>query len=349
MCVPFLILNMYGNIPERITREHILSRITEEDIFFKYMGIQPNTEDFFRNPFRADTHADCKFYRDNTLKRALKFNDFAYKWNVDCFNVVQFLYKLNYPQALEKIFRDFNLAEVVPDMSSNYNDGLITERGKEKSFLDIKVQRREIFKLDLDIWGKWGYTKETLSLLKIAPLLRVWVRGDIIYNFTLKDPGYVYHLGHSSDGQPLYKIYFPLREQGKFLQNTGDSLQGYHALPEGGDFLLITKSMKDVGCSFNYDIPSVAPMGETVLISPEQFEDLNNRFFRIFTLFDRDRAGMLASKLYQTTYGTIPLLFDSNNRLFRSKDEPKDFSDHHEAYGVRPMLDIIEHVKQIYL
>lgn len=338
---------MYGNVPERIDKSYIFSRISEEDIFYKYMGIYPNTTDFFVNPFRTDTHADCKFYRDN--RGVLKFNDFAYKWNVDCFNVVQHIYKDSYPQALERVFRDFNLANIEPNFNSISNI-IQVETSKDSTFLDIKVQRKDFTKWELDLWSSWGYSMDTLKLFNIGSLLRLWIRDKLIYTYNSKDPGFVYYFGNNQDGMPIYKIYFPLRDKYRFLQNAGDILQGYSQLPETGDFLLITKSYKDVGCIFNYQIPSVAPMGETVLITPEQFEDLNNRFFKIFTLFDRDRAGMIASKLYQKTYGTTPLLFDSTSGgLFRKKDEPKDFVDHHVVCGPRELIDMIDYVKDTYL
>lgn len=338
---------MYGNVPERIDREFILSKVSEEDIFYKYMGIYPNENDFFCNPFRTDTKADCKFYRDSRL--VLKFNDFAYKWNVDCFNVVQYIYKDTYPQALERVARDFKLYDNEVDLSS-FGASVIEEYSKKNSFREIKVQRKEFTKWELELWNSWGYTKETLDFYRIGSLLRLWVGDRLIYTYSSKDPGFIYHLGNNEDGLPLYKAYFPLRSSYRFIQNVGNILQGYHQLPENGEFCLITKSMKDVGCIYHYGIPAVAPMGETVLITPEQFEDLNNRFFHVFTLFDRDRAGMIATKLYQKTYGTTPLLFDSlSGGLFRKKDEPKDIVDHHIEFGNRELSEMIEHVKETYL
>lgn len=337
---------MFGNIPERITKEHILARISEEDIFFKYMGIYPNTSDFFSNPFRTDRHADCRFYRD--ARGVLKFNDFAYKWNWDCFNVVQKIYNCNYPEALEKVFSDFNLKEITPDFDMLDERARLAEGFKDR-YVEIKVQRKDFTKWDKDLWYSWGYTDDTLRLFRISSLLRLWLGDRLIYTYSPKDPGFIYYFGNDEQGRPLYKAYFPLRDKYRFIQNVGDILQGYHQLPDGGDFLVITKSLKDVGCMYNYNIPSVAPMGETVLITPEQFEDLNNRFFQIFTLFDRDRAGMIASKLYQKTYGTTPLLFESENRLVRKKEEPKDFVDNHIYYGALELNDMINYAKEIYI
>ena len=69
---------------ENLSKEFLLSKVTEEDIFMKYLNIYPNLNDYFRNPLRTDAHPDCKFYRDS--RGTLKFKDFAYGMNIDCFN-----------------------------------------------------------------------------------------------------------------------------------------------------------------------------------------------------------------------------------------------------------------------
>lgn len=332
---------------EELTRLFVLSRISEEDIFFKYLGIYPNMTDYFRNPLRPDSTADCRFYRDS--RQVLKFNDFAYKMNLDCFNVVSRLHNnANFNEVLKIIAEDFNLFE--SDINYSLAERLETFKKDNKSqYVDMKVQRRDFTKWDLEFWQKNGWSLETLKIFKVSPLLRAWINGNQMYTYSSKDPGYVYFLGNDELGRPHYKLYFPLRDRYKFIQNIGDAIQGLEQLPEHGDFLIITKSYKDVGCMFNYDLPSIAPMGETVLLSDEQFEDLNNRFFKIFTLFDRDRAGMIGSQLYRKRFGTIPLLFDArNNQLFRNKTDPKDFTDHHIDLGIQEMLDIINYTKEEY-
>ena len=328
---------------EDLTREFILSKISEEDIFHKYMGVYPNTTDYFTNPFRQDTFPDCKFYVDH--RGTLKFNDFAYKWNVDCFNVVERLYNCNYGEALHIIAKDFDI----------YNDDIdfkpiqiheVFHKETQSIGREIGVQRKDFTKWDMDFWTSQGWTKESLSFFKVGSLLRAWIDKKQIYTYNKKDPGFEFYFGMSKHFLPLYKLYFPLRDRYRFLQNTGNILQGYEQLPEGGDYLLITKSYKDVGALWGFDIPSVAPMSETTIMSPEQFEDLNNRFFNIYTLFDRDRAGMIASQIYRKTYGTTPLLFESTNRLFRTQGEPKDFTDNYSTYGLNYMVDFVNEVKE---
>ncbi len=326
---------MYG-IKEKITREYILSRISEEDIFHKYLSIIPNTIDYFCNPMRTDSHADCRFYRDGS--RRLKFNDFAYKVNLDCFNVVEKLYQCNYYQAMDIVVKDFNLlgSEVNMQVIADLEKELKTARAKG----ELRVMRKEFTPRELEWWKSEGLHKETLDIFNCASLQNVWYNGNLIYSYKKHDPGFVYHL---KEGTYNYKCYFPTREKYRFLQNVNDCLQGYEQLPESGDFLIVGKSLKDVMNKYQYQIPSVAPMAEGCELTDEQYADLSERFFHIFSLFDRDRAGMIGAQKMRKRFGIKPILF--GDPLFRKKSEPKDFTDHHVKYGASYMLDLIEEAK----
>jgi len=320
---------------EPITREFILNRISEEDIFHKYLNIYPNVTDFFCNPMRTDSHADCRFYRDS--RRVLKFNDFAYKVNLDCFNVVQRLYSCNYYKAMEIIATDFNLlgTEINKDVIENLNK----EMARAKQLGELRVKRKDFLQSELAWWQSEGIYKSTLDYYKVGSLMHVWYNSGIIYTFKKSDPGYVYHFGEQYD----YKCYFPMREKYRFLQNVNNILQGYEQLPETGDFLIIGKSMKDAMNCYQYEIPSIAPLSEGSMLSDEQYGELSERFFHIFTLYDRDRAGMIGAQKMRKRFGIKPILFGEG--LFKKKEEPKDFTEYHKKFGTGYMLDLIEEAK----
>lgn len=319
---------------EPLTKDFILSRISEEDIFLKYLNIYPNATQRFRNPLRQDNHADCVFYRDT--RGILKFKDFAYRMNLDCFNVVQIAHQLNYGQALKKIVDDFKLYDKDIDYSviADWQQA-ISEAGKKLSI--IQVKRKEFTKEELEWWRTQGIYKEILNLYKVSSLQMLWLNGNVIYSYSRKDVGYVYYFGDYN-----YKAYFPNRTSYRFIQNINrNTLQGYDQLPQEGKYLVITKSMKDVMCLYSYDVPAIAPTSETILIDEKQFSELSDRFFYIFTLFDRDLAGISMTNMMKKKYNTIPLVFD--------KGEPKDFSDNFKQYGTSYMSELIGEIKQQYL
>lgn len=330
-----------------IDREYVLSRVSEEDIFRKYLGLNPNLEDYFVNPLRNDDHADCKFYRDNTIRKALKFKDFAWGVNWDCFNVVMYVNPevKNFYDALRKVASDFNLTgkEINYDIVNDFNDKVSLSRRNTQ----IQVQRREWYDFDLKWWSdNCTGDKRFLDFYNVAPVQTAWIGDNIIYSYTSKkDICYVFWFDNND-----YKLYFPYRKNGRFLNNRTNLLQGWHQLPETGDNLVITKSYKDVIAMRTFGIYAVAPMSESILITEEQYEELNNRFFNIYSLMDRDRAGMRMSQILRKTYGIEPLLFPTDGNLFKLQDEPKDFSDnlHAQGYGTNYLLELIDEVRRIY-
>ena len=70
-------------------------------------------------------------------------------------------------------------------------------------------------------------------------------------------------------------------------------MQGAHALPkEGGEYLAITKSLKDVACLYSCGITAIAPISENCFVTEAQFERLSKKFKKIILFYDNDSAGI---------------------------------------------------------
>lgn len=320
----------------KVTRDLILSNITQEDIFKKYLGFEPSFNKKFINPLRSDNHADCSFY---TRGNKLYFKDFAYGYHWDCFNVVEFMYNVNFKKALEIIASDFNIISTVIDrpdikkIEQRYEEGQI-----EKPVYKAKI--RKFNKRDLDWWGLFGIDLERLNKFYVYAVERAWEERNgitkLIYHHTVSNPCYAYYLGNGE-----LKLYFPLAQEPKpkFLHSNRDTLQGYYLLPEIGNDLVITKSYKDVIALDIFDISAVAPQAESIMINQEQFTDLYNRFDNIYTLFDRDRAGILMTIKMRKTYPITPLMF--------TKDDEKDLTDNIKDRGLNYITDYIDYLREI--
>lgn len=63
---------------------------------------------------------------------------------------------------------------------------------------------------------------------------------------------------------------------------------------EGGDYIVITKSLKDVMCLYEFGIPAIAPCSENLFLTESQYEKIKKKFKRILVLYDNDRPGMSA-------------------------------------------------------
>ena len=324
-----------------ITKDDILAKIPQEEIFEKYLGVVPDTEIRFVNPWREDINPDCRFYWDNRTPPMLKFHDFATGWNWDCFNVVQIANNCNFQQALQIIAKDFSYDNL------EFNQSLLDKRtiisnlsqlyNQNKS--EIKIKIRSFNKIDLEYWNQYYVDEKDLLFYSVYPISHAWLDNRIIYNYNDRyDIAYAYYFGNED-----FKLYFPNRSsrEVRFIHNNPNRLQGYNQLDLKGDFLIDTKSLKDVICMRKFDINAVAPMTETIMLSEKAYNHLIQRFNQIFVLKDRDRTGKMISIKMKKTYNTTILMFN--------KDEEKDFSDNLKKYGINYMQDYIDYTKNLLL
>jgi hypothetical protein len=290
-----------------ITRDYILSKTSEEEIFERY-GI-PVTSGMFRSPLRKDLHPTCRFYRSRNGRLVLK--DFAGHFHGDCIDLVMQIKGCAYGDALNDIAVTFGIKRGEPrhPAASSIIIG-------PRATCELRVRSTPWDAQHLEWWEDYGITIDILDRYKVVPVERVWLNGYLYYNRDhVKKPEVVY--AYKFGGMD-YKIYFPIRETKRFLHNNPDILQGYAQLPEEGDFVIITKALKDVMCLAMFGISAIAPMAETSVVSDSVLEDLLDRFGRVYALYDRDRTGKCAL-LNLRRRGVIPLMMP--------KGTTKDFSD----------------------
>lgn len=111
---------------------------------------------------------------------------------------------------------------------------------------------------------------------------------------------------------------------------------------EGGDNLVITKSLKDVAVLYEYGITAVAPCSENIFVSDSQYQKLKKKFKNIFLLYDNDEPGLKAAFKIKKQYSDLKVLF-----LPRHGDS-KDISDYRKAHGYNKTLELINSVKKYY-
>lgn len=81
-------------------KDYILNNINMKDILYKY-GIKTN-KDMFHCPFHKDKNASAKAYENS-------FFCFSCHKTGDVIQFVQYLYNLNFKEAMQKINEDFHL------------------------------------------------------------------------------------------------------------------------------------------------------------------------------------------------------------------------------------------------
>jgi len=304
-----------------LTKETILSKVTQEQIFEAYLGLPVDTGTSYINPLRVDKRPGCRYYY-NALGK-LYFHDFG-KNHWDCFAVVQYKFACTFAECLKIIVKDFSLNH----LSSTNNVVKYIPETKIREV--IKVSVRDWNDKDIEYWAQYNISPTILKIGNVYPCKSVWI-NDEHYKIKSIDPCYCYYFGNN-----MYKLYFPFRDYNRFFQNihlSDNTLQGFHLLPASGPYLVLTKSYKDVLSLYSFGIVSAAVLSEYHLIKEELYEHLLSRFPLIVTLFDNDETGRKLTIKYINKYRTPYLLFPIGSFA-------KDFSDNVKRFGVDKMNEI---------
>lgn len=309
-----------------ITRDYVLSKVSEEEIFERW-GI-PVVDYPFCSPLRRDRHPSCYFYRRRRDNRLIMHDHAGFFWG-DCFDLVMLKTGLKFYDALRHILETM---DVTPDRTPAPSRVIISPLQCE-----IRVKRMQWTQAHIDYWNSYHISVETCQHFHIAPIERAWINGVQVFSYEANhETAFCYWFG-SYD----YKLYFPTRGKGemRFAQNNANIVQGYTQLPETGDGIVITKSLKDVAALYEVGVTAIAPMSETQIISEVLQEDLFHRFHKLFCLYDLDKTGINSMKAMRQR-GIIP--------LWLPRSQPKDFSDLMKKIGKKDARTLCEYVRDMY-
>lgn len=293
-----------AKLPETITLDWILSKVTEYDIYAKYIG-EFKVGMIYNSPFRKDKNPSFGIYYSKK-SRQLLFKDHG---TGECGNVIKFvqLYTgiTNYADILKDIVNKLNI--------TNTTKLTTTKAYKPPEETIIGVVRQDFTETDIKYWSQFNIPLKTLKKYNVSSIKYYLCNGVVKGIYKDTNPMYAYKVYNN------FKIYRPLGDKYTKWRNnlTEYDIQGYEQLPQKGDILVITKSMKDVMCLHEMGIPAISPSSESTFIPLPALEELKKRFKRIIILFDRDSAGFKNTKKFTKLYN---LSFLFINKKFKAKD-----------------------------
>lgn len=289
-----------------ITLDYILSKVTEYDIYARYIG-QFKIGFIYNSPFREDKNPSFGIFRSRKSGKLL-FKDHG---NGECGDVIKFveLYTglTNYNDILNRI---------VTDMSITNNTKLKSIKQYESKDTVIGVVRQDWTDVDKQYWSQFGITKETLTKFNVFSIKYYLCDGIVKGIYKNENPMYAYKV------YDHFKIYRPLADKYTKWRNnlTPYDIQGYEQLPKKGDLLIITKSLKDVMCLYEMGYTAISPSSESTFPTLDVIDALKRRFKRILICFDRDISGVKNMR-------KISLKTGLNGFLVHKKWKAKDISD----------------------
>ena len=317
-------------VSQRITKELLLSKYTQETFFEHYLGI-PVKKGLFCSPsiIRVDNKPTCAFYKNK--QGILKYKDFAGP-TFDFVGAVMQIYDCSYYKALRIIANDFGY--ITTDTPKNlpkipYTGFELKETEKAK----IQVEIQEFSKKELSWWKSQNISLETLKKFKVVSVKSVFLNDHYFTSSSDTSPIYGYYGGKDSEGNELWRIYMPTKVKYRFLSNWSSTMiQGSKQLPADGEFVIVTKSLKDVMALYEFGIPAIAPNSENLFLTEAQYLKLQLKFKQIYLLYDRDLPGVRAANRIRKQFTDIIVLL---------MPKVKDFTDYIKKYGSLRTLNLV--------
>lgn len=254
----------------KLTKQAILEKVSQVNIFATYLGISVetiynciNNGELICNPLRIDNHPTAGFRYNNRGK--LKFKDFANDefWG-DCFDIVALVMSNIYNKPYN-ISNKEDFIKVLRHITFTFKDIFY---GKEKDInvindintaINVIKHKKPIIELvvrewnynDEKYWNTFGVSIKFLNLNFIYPVEQYYINRNINpepkYFYSTNDPCYGYFLGKDSNGVNNIKLYFPKRNKDitRFITNC-NHLEGIYNLDRNDyNIIVITKSTKD--------------------------------------------------------------------------------------------------------
>tara|TARA_R110002020_G_scaffold85441_3_gene210912 strand:+ start:3703 stop:4647 length:945 start_codon:yes stop_codon:yes gene_type:complete len=304
------------NVKPELTKEIVLSKINELDIFnlFSEEEIYPNVT--ICSPLRIDNRPS--FVVLKSYKKLIWF-DFKFGHTGDVFDFVMLKCKCNFKEALVKIIdrvnKGYTPIKCEEDSISNYKKELI-------SFYTPFTEK------DKEFWQSFNISRKTLTYFNCTAISKYTLDG---YTFNSDNLAYKYKVGNR------IKLYQPFSKDYKYFGNTNkNSIQGYEFMNFSKSDLYIVASYKEIMIMHELGFTAIAPNSESSLFKKEIMEYLHSKFTRIYVLFDWDDAGKAASLKYHNYYNNLELI-----NIPKSTEE-KDLSDYSKKYGLQETLKLIK-------
>lgn len=293
-----------AKLPDNITLDWILSKVTEYDIYAKYIG-QFKVGMIYNSPFRKDKNPSFGIYYSKRTKQLL-FKDHG---TGECGNVIKFVSLFTGKTEYNDI-----LSDIVDKLNITNNTKLVSSKQYiQPTETVIGVVRQEFTDVDINYWKQFNISINTLKKFNVNSIKYYLCNGIVKGTYKRENPMYAYKVYNN------FKIYRPLADKyTKWRNNLTDyDIQGYEQLPQKGGILFITKSMKDVMCLYEMGYPAISPSSESTFLPKDVLEQLKTRFKRIIILFDRDTSGVKRSRKLSQETGLEALFV---NKRFKAKD-----------------------------
>ena len=301
----------------------LLDKVDDYTIFSYYLG-QFKINKLMNSPLRTDDRMPS-FAIFKGSNGALLFKDHG---TGEAGNALKFIKLYRHIETREELERE--LLRIVKSVNPNMNTRKNTyEYSTIPKETEIGIVRQPFTQVDKDYWKQFHISLSTLKKFNVFSIKYFLCNRVVRGTYKDTNPMYAYKVFDK------FKIYRPLASKyTKWRTNlTNRHVQGLAELPkEGGNLLIITKSLKDVMCLYEMGFYAISASSETTFIPDDILAYLKKKWKHIVIIYDRDRTGMLKARGYSKMYKLHPVFV---NKRYHAKD----VSDAVKANGFQTIKD----------
>ena len=301
----------------------LLEKVSDYDIYAYYLGsFKPGK--LMNSPLRPDDKIPS-FAIFPSKTGDLLFKDHG---TGESGNAIKFIKLYKGIQTREELERELlRIVRKMNPMSGEVKPKYV--KTVDSGLTDIGIVRQPFTEVDKAYWKQFHISIDTLRRFNVFSI-KYFLCNSIVRGVYKDDnPMYAYKVFDK------FKIYRPLASKyTKWRTNlTVRHVQGLEQLnPDGGNLLIITKSLKDVMCLYEMGFNAVSSSSETTFIPDDTLQSLRSKWKHIIILYDRDVAGMKNARQYSKQY-KLDAIF------VHKKFKAKDVSDAVKANGFFAVKD----------
>ena len=309
----------------------LLEKVSDYDIYAYYLGkFKPGK--LMNSPLRPDDKIPS-FAIFPGKTGGLLFKDHG---TGESGNALKFMKLYRQLDTREEIERE--LLKIVKCVNPTQTVRKAVRTAENASETLIGIVRQPFTEVDKQYWKQFHISTDTLRLYNVFSI-KYFLCNNIVRGVYKDDnPMYAYKVDDK------FKIYRPLASKyTKWRTNlTNINIQGYAQLPDKGDLLIVTKSLKDVMCLHEMGYNAISPSSETTFLPDNILKSLRKRFKNIIILYDRDEAGVKNARQYSKEY-KLDAIF------VHKKFKAKDVSDAVKANGFSIVKDWLTKTTEGYV
>lgn len=298
-----------------------LENVDEAEVLYKWFGIE-KVPCLISSPFRNDNNPSFSVRYDK--KGRLKCHDFATGESFSVTDMVMRSENCDFKTAARMI------------LGGKYGSFVssATEKPRPAKPTEIEFAVRPWNGYDIDFWGSYGISQRWCDFAGVYPVSGIVFKSDG-YVREMAAEMYAYAFVTFFEGHKHTKIYQPHSKTRKWM-NDGDGITQVwnllDKLPEKGENLIITSSLKDALCLWaNTGIPACCPQSESANLDEKIVEGLKKRFDNVWVFYDNDYSN--PNNPGQTGAKKACDKFGLGNIVIESWYECKDPSDLYKRYG----------------